>query len=65
MCKISICHRLSEKTITKAFGDLIYGDEDTNTIKELLDELNITKIDKKINDRILTQNLLYKLLLIY
>ena len=50
-----ICVRMAsaigyqEKSITKAFGDLIYGDDNPNTIKELLDELNITKIgDKKI-----------------
>lgn len=42
-----VCVRLastigySNKSITKAFGDLIYGDENPNTIKELLHELNV------------------------
>ena len=37
----------SDKSIVKSFGDLIYGDENVNTIKELLDELNIKGINKK------------------
>ena len=36
-----------EKSITKSFGDLIFGDEDVNTLKELLDELNIKGNYKK------------------
>ena len=36
-----------ESSINKAFGDLIYGDDNVNTIKELLDELNIKGTDKK------------------
>ena len=32
-----------EKSIKKSFGDLIFGDEDVNTLKELLDELNIKR----------------------
>jgi len=32
-----------EKSIQKSFGDLIFGDEDVNTLKELLDELNIKR----------------------
>lgn len=36
-----------ESSINKAFGDLIYGDEDVNTIKELLHELNIKSNNKK------------------
>ena len=32
-----------EKSIQKAFGDLVFGDEDVNTLKELLDELNIKR----------------------
>jgi len=32
-----------EKSIQKSFGDLIFGDEDVNTLKELLDELNINR----------------------
>ena len=36
-----------DKSIVKSFGDLIYGDENVNTIKELLDELNIKGINKK------------------
>jgi hypothetical protein len=35
-----------DKTIKKSFGDLIYGDDDTNELKELLDDLNIKKNDK-------------------
>jgi len=34
-----------EKSIQKGFGNLIYGEEDVNTLKELLDELNIKRID--------------------
>ena len=30
-------------SIKKSFGDLVYGNEDKNELKELLDELNITK----------------------
>ena len=32
-----------EKSIQKAFGDLVFGEEDVNTLKELLDELNIKR----------------------
>ena len=32
-----------EKSIQKSFGDLIFGDEDVNTLKELLNELNIKR----------------------
>jgi len=32
-----------DKTIKKAFGDLIFGDEDANTLKDLLNELNIKR----------------------
>jgi hypothetical protein len=32
-----------EKSIQNSFGDLIFGDEDVNTLKELLDELNIKR----------------------
>ena len=34
-------------SIEKSFGDLVFGDEDVNTIKELLDELNIKSNNKK------------------
>lgn len=43
----TMCVRLAsalgytEKTIERGFGDLVFGDEDVNTIKDLLDELNI------------------------
>lgn len=43
----TMCVRLAsamgytEKTIEKSFGDLVFGNEDVNTIKDLLDELNI------------------------
>ena len=36
-----------EKSIKKSFGDLVFGDEDVNTLKELLDELNIKRNYKK------------------
>lgn len=36
-----------ENSIKKSFGDLIWGDENQNTIKELLDELNIKSSNKK------------------
>lgn len=48
-----ICVRLAsamgyhEKSIKKAFGDLIFADEDPDTIKELLNELNIKISNKK------------------
>lgn len=32
-----------DKTIKRAFGDLVYGDENKNTLKDLLDELNIRR----------------------
>jgi len=32
-----------EKSIQKSFGDLVFGDEDVNTLKELLNELNIKR----------------------
>ena len=35
------------KSIKKAFGDLVYGNEDKNELKKLLDELNITKNTNK------------------
>lgn len=47
-----ICVRLAStigytnKSITKAFGDLIYGDDNPTSIKELLDELNINSNKK-------------------
>ncbi len=34
-----------DKSIQKGFGDLVYGEEDVNTLKELLNELNIKRID--------------------
>ena len=37
----------TDKSIQKAFGDLIYGEDDVNTLKELLDELNIKGNYKK------------------
>ena len=36
-----------ENSITKEFGDLVFGDEDVNTLKELLDELNIKGNNQK------------------
>ena len=44
-----VCVRLASamgygnKSIKKSFGDLVYGNEDKNELKELLDELNIKK----------------------
>lgn len=46
-----ICVRMAsamgyqEKSIQKGFGDLVYGEENINTLKELLDELNIKRTD--------------------
>lgn len=37
----------ANSSITKSFGDLIYGDDNPNTIKELLNELNIKSSSKK------------------
>ena len=48
-----VCVRLasalgySDKTIKKSFGDLVFGNEDVNDLKELLDELNIKGNYKK------------------
>ena len=39
----------TEKTITKGFGDLIYGEEDKHNLKDLLDELGIKKDNKRTN----------------
>ena len=36
-----------EKSIKRAFGDLIFGDDNPKTIKELLDDLNIKVSNKK------------------
>lgn len=47
----TMCVRLAstlgytEKTIEKGFGDLVYGEDNVNTIKDLLDELNIGRKD--------------------
>ena len=47
-----VCIRLAasmgygEKSITKGFGDLIYGEEDKHNLKDLLDELGIKKNSK-------------------
>lgn len=35
----------TEKSITKSFGDLVWGSEDAGNLKELLDELNIKRIN--------------------
>lgn len=51
-----VCVRLasalgySDKTIKKSFGDLVFGNEDVNDLKELLDELNIKNNDKTITE---------------
>lgn len=34
-----------QSSIEKSFGDLVFGDEDVNTLKGLLDELNIGRKD--------------------
>jgi hypothetical protein len=36
-----------DKTIKNSFGDLVYGDENNNTIKDLIDELNFGRDNKK------------------
>ena len=49
-----VCVRLasalgySDKSIKKSFGDLVFGNEDVNDLKELLDELNIKNRTKEI-----------------
>lgn len=35
----------TEKSIVKSFGDLIYGSDNAGNLKELLDELNIKRIN--------------------
>jgi len=35
----------TEKSIVKSFGDLIYGSDNAGSLKELLDELNIKRIN--------------------
>lgn len=50
-----VCVRLastigySNKSITNAFGDLIYGEEDKHNLKDLLNELGIKKDSKRTN----------------
>ena len=50
-----VCIRLAasmgygEKSITKGFGDLIYGEEEKHNLKDLLDELGIKKNSKRTN----------------
>ena len=49
-----VCVRLasalgySDKSIKKSFGDLVFGNEDINDLKKLLDELNIKNNDKEV-----------------
>lgn len=49
-----VCVRLAaalgygNKSINKSFGDLVFGNEDKNELKDLLDELNIKDNIKKI-----------------
>ena len=49
-----VCVRLasalgySNKSIKKSFGDLVFGTEDINDLKNLLDELNIKNNDKTL-----------------
>jgi len=51
-----VCVRLASalgygnKSIKKAFGDLVFGNEDINELKDLLDELNIKNNDKTITE---------------
>ena len=51
-----VCVRLASalgygnKSIKKAFGDLVYGNEDINELKDLLNELNIKNNDKAITE---------------
>ena len=48
MCvRMALAMGYHEKSIKKSFGDLIFGDEDVNALKELLDELNIKGNNKK------------------
>ena len=49
-----VCVRLasalgySEKSIKKSFGDLVFGNEDINDLRKLLDEFNIKGNNKAI-----------------
>ncbi len=47
---IRLAHALgyTESTIAKSFGDLVYGKDDKHNLKDLLDELNINRNNKKI-----------------
>lgn len=51
-----VCVRLAaalgygNKSINKSFGDLVFGNEDKNELKDLLDELNIKNNDKTITE---------------
>mgnify|MGYP001208196874 FL=1 len=35
----------TEKSITKSFGDLVWGSDNAGNLKDLLDELNIKRIN--------------------
>ena len=37
-----------DKTIKNSFGDLVYGDENKNTLKDLIDELNFGRGNTKL-----------------
>ena len=50
------------KLIKKSFGDLVFGHDDPNSIKELIDELNIKASIKQLNNRLLTQNIILQTL---
>ena len=51
-----VCVRLAaalgygNKSIKKSFGDLVFGNEDVNELKDLLDELDIKNNDKTITE---------------
>ena len=51
-----VCVRLASalgygnKSIKKSFGDLVFGNEDKNELKDLLDELNIKNNNKEITE---------------
>ena len=51
-----------ENSIKKSFGDLVFGHDDPNSIKELIDELNIKVKIKQLNNRLLTQNIILQTL---
>lgn len=48
MCvRLAYAMGYTEKSITTSFGNLVFGDEDKNLLKDLIDELNFGRSNKK------------------